>query len=146
MAVGNITSANSVYMLGVLILFPTAQKLENFGTDSAFDTEAVEMAIAEKGVDGKMVAGFVPFMNTQTITLSAASPSRALFDQVIAAQKTALQTYEFFGIIDMPSVGVSYVLSGGILTRGPLMPNAQRTLRPTQYTLMWDDITAGPLT
>ena len=143
--VGLITSANSVYSLGVLNLFPVAQTLQNYSTDSAFDTDAVEMAVVEKGVDGLMVAGWVPFLNMQTIMLSAASTSNALFDQVIAAQKTATEVYEFFGTIKIPAIKTTYTLTGGILTRAPIMPGVRKTLQPRSFQLTWGDITPSPM-
>ena len=145
MPVGNITSANAIYMLGVINLFPVAQKLESFSTDSSFDTEAAEMAEVQKGVDGKMVAGFIPYMSSQSIMLQPSSSSIALFDTVIQASKAAKTTYEFFGLVKVPALMTTYTLRGGILTRGPVMPPARKVLQPRTFTLMWDDITPSPM-
>lgn len=145
MSLPSITSANAVYMLGVQNLFPVAQQLQNFSTDSAFDTEAAEMGVAEKGVDGVMVAGYVPYMNSQTIMLSAASTSVAIFDALIAAEKVAKEKYVLFGTIRMVSTGYGYTLTNGVLTRAPVMPNARRTLQPRSFVIMWDDIQPSPI-
>ena len=145
MSISSITSANAVYMLGVLGLFPTAQQLENFSTDSAYDTEAVEMGVVEKGVDGLTVSGFVPYLASQSIMLQASSASNFMIDQVIAAEKVAKEKYVFFGTIRMKSIRSVYNLTGGILSRGSVMPAARRTLQPRTFTIVWDDITTSPM-
>ena len=141
----NITAANAVYMLGVASLYPTAQQLQGFGTDSAFDTDASEPAEVMIGVDGFVSAGFVPFLTKQTITLQADSPSVTLFEDWVSAMSAQLEVYYAFGLISLPAISRSYVLSQGVLTSVPQVPGTRKVLQPRNFVITWGSILAQPL-
>ena len=72
----DITSANAELILKVAEIYPAGIVLQMFGTDQAFNMEAVDITETRMGVDGRMVAGVTPVIYPVTITLEASSPSR----------------------------------------------------------------------
>ncbi len=96
-----LTSANSVFYLGVAGIFPVPQKIEGYATDDAFAFEAVQPAQAVMGVDGRMSAGYTPFMSIQTITIQADSPSMIVFEAYMAAMKTAREVFYCNGTLNI---------------------------------------------
>lgn len=140
-----ITSANAVYMLAVDTVFPVPQRLQGFGVDEAFDTEAADMAEVQLGVDGQTAAGWIPRLTTQTITFLASSPSVILFEAWVAAQDIAQEVFQANAVIVIPSISRQYVLQQGTLQRFPAISNARRVLANRQFTILWSwPIIAGP--
>jgi hypothetical protein len=133
----SITSASVIYMLSIDTVYPTPQKLEGFGVDEAFDTEASEIAEVQLGVDGFSAAGWVPRLTTQTISLLAASPSFRIFEDWAAAMDLIKEVYYANATIEIPAIKRKYSLRKGVLTRYPSMPNARRTLQQRQFQIIW---------
>lgn len=133
-----ITSANAVYMLAVTGLFPVPQRLEGFAADDVFDTEALTVAEVVMGVDGRLSAGYTPVPVKQNISLQADSPSIQLFETWYLAQKAAKEVYFCSGIVRLPSVGRSYVLTNGVLTSYPSISDAKKTLQPRKFSVTWE--------
>lgn len=140
-----ITSANSTYLLAVNGLFPTFQALQGYSADDAFSTDAAEPAEVVMGVDGKMSAGWVPTVTMQNISIQADSPSGGFFDQWDAAQKAAREIYFAQGLITLPSVGVTYALTNGVLTSIPRMISARKVLQARQFRITWESVTVAPV-
>ncbi|HJW05309.1 MAG TPA: hypothetical protein VJ527_02340, partial [Rhodanobacter sp.] len=92
------------------------------------------------GVDGKMSAGWVPRMYTQTISLQADSPSIPVFDAIATAQDAAKTVFRLNGVITLPGVGMSYTMSRGVLTRYKPMSDAKRTLAPVEFQITWESV------
>jgi hypothetical protein len=145
MSLNTITAANATYTITILGLFPTPQQIQGFATDSAFDTESAEMAEVMKGVDGRMSAGWVPFITQQGVALQADSPSMFIFDQWINIQKVNREIYPASAIISMPSIKVKFTLTNGVLRTGPQIPGTRKVLQPRTFQLSWDDITPAPM-
>lgn len=152
----DITSANSEFTLtpqlgssvlaGLLPALAGAGFLvQGYASDDAFATEATDVVEARKGVDGKASFGFTPYFTPQTITLQADSPSIAVFDTLINAQKTLRQPVILDGSLLIPSIGKTYALSNGALTRVTAIPPGRKVLEPVVYTITWDDITGAPV-
>lgn len=135
-----ITAANAVYMLDIPGLYPVPQRLQGFGTDSAFDTDASEPAETMMGVDGILSAGFVPFMTRQTITLQADSPSVLIFEDWLAAMKQAREVLFANATIVLPSVGRKYTNTRGVVTSVPAIPGTRKVLQPRAFVITWGDI------
>lgn len=140
-----ITSANAVYMLAVTGLFPVPQRLEEFAADDVFDTEALTVAEVVMGVDGRLSAGYTPVPVKQNISLQADSPSIQLFETWYLAQKAAKEVYFCSGIVRLPSVGRSYVLTNGVLTSYPSISDAKKTLQPRKFSVTWESVTGAPI-
>ncbi len=75
MANRDITSANSKIILTCPELFPIGVELQQFSTDQSITQGDEEIANDRIGVDGKMVAGWIPTIKSVTIALEASSPS-----------------------------------------------------------------------
>lgn len=140
----SITSANSVFMLGVNTVYPVPQLMQGYATDDAFSIEAVEPAEIKMGVDGKLSAGFVFMPVKLSITLQADSASVLLFDAWYAAQKALSDVYFANGLIRLPGIARSYVLTNGVLTSYMPIPDAKKTLDPLKYTITWESVVGAP--
>ncbi len=105
----DITSANAVLILTAEIIFPSGIELQMFGTDQAYNADAVDMAETRMGVDGYMVAGYVPNIQPVTITLEAASPSRAALATLAGAMVSNKTVYACTLVASLPSVNARYV-------------------------------------
>lgn len=140
MSDNTITSANSVFTITAPKLFPAPVQLRGYASDKAFATEATVLSEVLMGVDGVMSAGYTPTPVTQTVTLQADSNSRSIFDAVIAATKTAREVYFLSGTITLPATGEVFSLTRGILTQAKQIPDAQKMLQPTDYTIVWESV------
>jgi hypothetical protein len=152
----DITSANSNFTLtpqlgssvlaGLLpALAGVGFDVQGYASDDAFATEAVEAVEARKGVDGRASFGYVPYLSPQTVTLQADSPSISVFETIINAQKTLRQPIILDGSLSLPSVGRTYALINGAITRLTPIAPARKVLEPVTYTITWDDITGAPV-
>lgn len=139
-----LTAANSVYMLAVRGLYPIAQLLQGYATDAAFDTDASEPTENVMGVDGKMSSGFVPFMTMQTINLQADSDSVEVFENWLAAMKTAREVLYADATVILPSVQRKYSLTQGSLSSVPPIPGSRKILQPRAFRITWADISPAP--
>lgn len=135
-----LTSANSVLMLGVGLVFPIPQKIEGYATDDAFAFDAVQTAQAVMGVDGYMSAGFTPQPVIQTITIMADSPSKFIFEAWLAAMKTSREVFYSNGSLSIPSIERKYTLQRGVLTQAPPVPTARALLQPMTYQITWQNV------
>ncbi|MCH3837588.1 phage tail fiber protein, partial [Campylobacter jejuni] len=89
--------------------------IEGYATDEAFAFEAVQLAQAVMGVDGRMSAGYTPQPVVQTISIQADSPSKFIFEAWIAAMKTAREVFYSNGTLAIPSLERKYTLQRGVL-------------------------------
>ena len=135
-----LTSANSVLMLGVGGIFPVPQKIEGYATDDAFTFDAVQPAQAVMGVDGRMSAGYTPFMSVQTISIQADSPSMTIFEAWLAAMKVAREVFYATGTLNIPSIGRKFVMTKGVLTQIPSAPTARAILQPMTFQITWENV------
>ena len=140
-----ITSADSSFVLSSADFALAAVSLEGYGADASFATDDVDTAETVLSVDGKMSAGWIPRMYQQTITLQADSSSRDVFDALVLAQDAAKTVYRLNGVITLPGLGRSYVMSRGVLKRYSAMPNAQKTLKETTYQIQWESVKPVPI-
>lgn len=135
-----LTSANSVLMLGVGGIFPVSQKIEGYATDDAFAFDAVQPAQAVMGVDGRMSAGYTPFMSVQTISIQADSPSLFVFEAWLAAMKVAREVFYSNGTLNISSIGRKFVMTRGVLTQVPPAPTARAILQPLTFQITWENV------
>lgn len=135
-----LTSANSILYLGVAGVFPVAQKIEGYATDDAFAFDTVQPAQAVMGVDGRMSAGYTPFLSIQTISIQADSPSLIVFEAYLEAMKTAREVFYCNGTLNIPSTSRKYVMSKGVLTQISPAPTARAILQPRTFQITWEDV------
>lgn len=132
-----ITSMNAVFMLAIPTVFPSPQLLQGFGVDEAFESEPVDSAVVQTGVDGIGTAGLVPREVPMTVTLLASSASFIIFDNWLAAMDSLRDVIYASAIISMPSISRKWTCYQGALTRYPTMPSARRTLQQRQFQITW---------
>lgn len=140
-----ITSANSVFTLLIPGVFPAPLNLEGYATDDAFSSDSVESSETMMGVDGKMAAGFTPFITPVTIALMANSPSRIIFDTWLNAEVAAKEVFPADATLLIPSIGMSYIMKNGVLRKGKRLPDGKKVLQPVQFTIDWESVTPVPV-
>lgn len=133
-----LTAVNSVLMLSIAGLYPTPQQIQGFATDDAFATDDVDTAETMMGVDGRMSAGFTPFITPLTISIQADSPSLIIFENWLAAQKAARDTYTGAVTILLPAISRKYAFTNGVLVKAPSMPGVKKLLEAVKYTINFE--------
>jgi hypothetical protein len=145
----DITSANAVLTIAPrlvgLIGSGGAFTVEGFASDSAFMAEDVDTAEARMGVDGKLSAGYTPYITKQTITLQADSPSITLFEAIVGTQNALRQPMVLDQVLAIPSINKNYVFTKGVITRLTPFPPGKKVLEPVSYELSWETVAAVPL-
>ena len=132
-----ITASNAVLMLGIAGLFPTARRVQGFGVDDAFTTDAAEVSETQIGVDGYGVAGYVPRSVPMMIRLLPTSVSIDIFEQWIAAQDQLGDILEANAVIAQPSLGRKYTCYRGVLMRVDTIASVRKVLANREFHLNW---------
>lgn len=145
MATKTITSANAVILLSIAGLYPIAQRLQGFAADDIFDTDAIEPAEIQMGVDARMSAGYVPRETPWNISLQADSASNQVFEDWLAAMKSAQDVLYATGTVNLPSVGRTYAMTKGVLTSIPQISGAKKVLQPRRYRVTWEDVSPASI-
>lgn len=141
MADTTITSANSVFTISVPGLFPVPQQLKGYSAERAWNSDNIELAEVQMGVDGRMTSGYTPNPVSQTVSLQADSPSKSIFTSIVNAMRAAREVYYISGTIDLPSTGESFVCTRGVLKAAKSLPDAGKVLQPMDFTIIWESIT-----
>lgn len=140
-----LTAANSILMMSVAEVFPTPQQLQGYSTDDIFDTESIEPAEIQMGVDGRLSAGYVFVAQPMTYNLQADSLSNDFFDAIKAAQDANGEVYYWQGTVALPSLQKKWTCTNGILTQFPPIPGAGKILKPRKYRVTWESISPAPI-
>ena len=140
-----ITAANSTFMLGASGLFNVPVQIQGYSADDAFATEEVEFMEKYMGVDGKLSAGFTPYIVPLDFTLQADSKSNAVLDAIVAAEKVTREKIVLNATIIIPSIGFIYAFTTGYLDKGPVMPSAGKVLKPRKYSIAFQDVSVAPV-
>jgi hypothetical protein len=140
-----ITSANSVFMLGVAGLFNTPVQIQGYAADDAFASGEVEFMEKYLGVDGKLSAGFTPYIVPLDFSLQADSASNKIMLAIIAAEKVKREKLVLNATIQIPSIGLIFAFTTGFLDKGPVMPSAGKVLKPNKYSLAFQDLSSAPM-
>lgn len=145
-----ITSSNAKLVLtvrsrqGVPILGPF--QVQGFATDDAFASEVVDSAEAMMGVDGRMSAGFTPFITPMVITLQADSTSIDVFETWLSSQQTIRDILFAEGVLSLPGEGKAYTFVKGALRRVTPFPQGKKVLQPVTYEIAWESSQVAPIT
>lgn len=134
------TSADGTFTLTFSAVFNAPCVLENWGTDRAFEQEAVEMAESRMSIDGKLNRGFVVRQVTQTITLSSLSSSVPVLEAIIAYQRQQRTLVSVGAELILPSLKRRYTFVNGCLTSGSIAPTVAATVEDRTFTFSWEDI------
>jgi hypothetical protein len=135
-----ITSANSVFTISVPGLFPVPQQLKGYSAERAWNTDNVDLAETQMGVDGRLTAGYTPNPVKQTISLQADSPSKKIFTAIRNATKASRNVYYISGTIDLPSTGESFICRKGVLQAMKPLPDAGKVLQPMDFMIVWESV------
>jgi hypothetical protein len=135
-----ITSANSIFTITVPGLFPAPVQLQGYAADKAWNTDSVELAETQMGVDGRMTAGFTPVVVKQTISLQADSPSKVIFNAIAAATRSTRDVYYITGTISLPSTGEAFICLRGVLQNFKPVPDAGKVLQPMDFAITWESV------
>lgn len=141
----SITSANSVFMVSVLSLGVTNQRLQGYSADNAFSTADIEVTENQIGVDGLKSAGYLPQLFVQTLDFQANSPSIALFEQIYESMAATKGVFTISGIIQLPDLGKQYNLALGTLQSYQPILNARRVMEAASYTINWGGVVVSPI-
>lgn len=131
--VGDITSANATLVLTVDFLFPAGIQLEQFATDQSYSMDELTIAEDRMGVDGILVAGWVPSIKPVTIMLEASSPSYQALAQLYRACEAKRGFYRCGLVAGVPSIGKTFIWSQGVLKSGTPVPSGKKVLDPTTW-------------
>lgn len=145
MAIRTLTAANSVYLLQIPGLYDTYQKLQGYAADAAFATEASVSAEVVVGVDGKVSAGYTPYLTPQSITLQPDSESSDIFENWIQAQDAVREVLYANALVSLPGSQREYSLTQGYLTSVMKIPGTAKILQARPFTITWAAITSAPL-
>ena len=139
--VGDITSANATVILTVDELFPAGVQLQQFGTDQSYSQGDLTVAEDRMGVDGRLVAGWVPSIKTVTITLEASSPSYGAMAQLFRACERKRGIFQCSLVARVPSIGRTFTWTSGVLKSGTLVPAGKKVLEPTSWIFDFANLT-----
>lgn len=140
----SLTTANSVMYATIEALFPSAQRIQGYATDDAFDPGTVENGEYSMGIDGTLSAGFVFNEVPLTITLQADSPSLAMWTQVYMYEvqnRTKLGTAIS---ITNPANGTIYDYTGGFM-KSFKAPAGKKILQPGVVELVFARLSFAPI-
>ena len=140
-----LTSANSVIMLGVNNVYPTAQQLQGYSADDVFDLEDIDIAETSMGVDGLLSGGLIYVEIPWSIMLQANSPSCQVFDNWHAYNKSQNDLVTATMNISLPGLGYKWVYSNGFLKKYNPAPSAKKIVQPRKFTIVWNSISTAPL-
>lgn len=141
----SISSTNAVITLTIPLLFPVPVTLLGFAADDVYDTDDIELGVGLIGVDGIASFGFVNALVPQNFHFQADSPSIAIFEAWIAAEKAIQDKLIAQGNTTLTTLGRSFqMVTGGIL-RGKKMPDAKKTLMPRSFRIDWQDVLPIPV-
>lgn len=140
-----LTAADIVITLSVPDVFPAPFQLQGFATDDVFDTDDLDIAETQMGVDGNLSAGFVPREVKQRFMLQADSLSIDYFEQIYAAQVQQGRVFPFTGVQRIPAVEKAYNGSRGFLTGYKPTPSGKKTLQSRAFGITWQSLLPGPI-
>lgn len=137
---GDITSANATLVLAVEGLFPSGVKLEQFATDQSWSMEQSTIAVTRMGVDGQMVAGWIPNIKEVTIMLEASSPSYLNLVEVYQAMEQKRGLYRCTLTATIPSIKKTITWTDGVMVTGQPVPTANQVMSPTSWGFHFNDV------
>ena len=139
-----LTTANSTMALTTQTLYPSAQLIQGYAADDAFDTEAVENGEYSMGIDGKLSAGFVFNPIPLTMTLQADSTSLNIFENIWQFEFKNRAKLSQNVTITVPAVGKRYEFFDGFM-RSYKAPAGKRILEPGVVVFLFNSLQVSPI-
>lgn len=135
-----ITAANAVILLTIPGLYPVPQQLQGFAADNVYDVEDVENSEEVLGVDGRLSAGFVPYVVIQTFAIMPDSESSVVFENWLMAETSLKDKFYASGSTTLPAIGRSYQMNNGVLKRMKPLPGAKKVLEARMFQVKWESV------
>lgn len=139
-----LTVANSAIALTTEALFPSAQSLQGYAADDAFDTDTVENGEFTMGIDGELSAGFVYNAVGVTLTFQADSASLNLFEQIYAYEQSNRTKLEQNLTIKIPAKNRQYDFTKGYMVSYKA-PAGKKILQPGVVVFTFKRMTPSTL-
>lgn len=136
----DITSANSSFVISCAAAAIASIGLEGYSVDVGVAMDAIESAIARKGIDGKFSAGWVPYVVPVTVTFEANSPSIDVMNAILTYSDAIRGLAIITGVLNIPSINRNYNFGKGVITSAQMMPNLERVLAPQSYGITFEAI------
>lgn len=130
---GDITSANAVLVMTVADLFPAGITLQGFAADQSYSQDELQVTEDRMGVDGNLVAGWIPSIKSVTIMLEASSPSYTPMVQLYRAMEMKRGIIPVSLVATIPSIKRIYTWSEGVMKSGTPVANGKKILDPTTW-------------
>lgn len=140
-----LTTANSVFKLGIADLYNIPLTIQGYTTDDSFAVEDITNAEVVIGLDGKMSYGYTPYLTVLSVTLQGDSPSCLIFDTLIQAEKLTREKYELNATILVDSAGMTYYFTKGVMSKGSPMSANKKTRQPRKFELTFQDMAWAPV-
>lgn len=137
----NITSANATGVLVVDELFPNGITLAMFATDAALAADDETLAETRMGVDGRMVAGYIPSIKVLTLSLESVSPAARGIDTVAAAMRANMTVYGVTLVFTVPALRQTWTYSTGVLKSLKPTPDVKKVLDMRVFKLDFEGVT-----
>jgi len=137
---GDITSANAILVMKNK-LFPAGIELQGFSTDQSFSQDELQVTEDRMGVDGNLVAGWIPSIKPVTIMLEASSPSFVAMSSLYRAMEQNREIIICTLIATVKSIGRIFTWSEGVLKSATPVPAAKKILDPTTWKFDFRSLT-----
>lgn len=138
-----LTTANSALFMTVEALYTSAQRLQGYSADDAFDFDAVENGEYSMGIDGNFSAGFVYNEVPLTLTLQADSPSVILFENIWNYENSNRTKLRHDWTVTLPDLTRRYDLVKGYL-RSYKAPSGKKILQPAVIQMVFGRLQPSP--
>ena len=140
----SLTAANSVITLVIHTVFNQPQTLQGYAADDVYDSDELDAAETQMGVDGKLSGGFVFVSFKQAFAIMADSPSAAVFDTWYAQNQSNQETFIANGVITLPAIGRKFTLTRGFLRGYKPLPDAKKLLIARRFRIEWQSVSGAP--
>ena len=141
---GTLTTANSTLAMTTEALYTSAQRVQGYAADDAFDFEAVENGEYSMGIDGKLSAGFVFNAIPFTMTLQADSPSLGLFENIWSYEYSNRTKLTQNVTVTLPAVSKRYELKNGFM-QSYKAPSGKKILQPAVVVFTFNTLQVSPI-
>ena len=139
-----LTTANSTMTMTTEALYTSAQRIQGYAADDAFDFAEVENGEYSMGIDGKLSAGFVFNPIPFTMTLQGDSASLALFENIWQYEYSNRTKLTQDVTVTLPSVAKRYELKNGFM-QSYKAPSGKRILQPAVVVFTFNTLQISPL-
>lgn len=137
----SITSANSQLAIVIPALSIGSAPVQGFAVDNAFMNEAIKLAEASRGVDGRLSAAYLPVPVTLKISLRADSPSKQIFDDLANYMFSNQEIAYVEVFLALPATGEGYTFTKGVMTSYAGTPAGKKALEDVEYEFTFESIT-----